>query len=159
MGDHIKVDDLIKENVIDRVEKEETIVTEDLKLKTMTKEEFADYILGTYAVSVNREIKEIRSSIETCFRIMQKFAFNREAQKNILKSVILKILNDEKLSEEETKVFELHYIQKKFLRSPTEYVLKHIIMDLIYSCYDFNRTILVASVQYIDKISNFINEN
>lgn len=125
----------------------------------MNKEGFVEYLLGVYSTSANPIIKESRVGIDNCFRMMPALAYNKDAQKDTIRTMLLKILSDEELTEGENKVLNLHYSVKKFLKPLEEYDLKYSLMDLVYSCYDFYRGDLAGSVEYIDKLSNFINKS
>lgn len=123
-------------------------------------ERFIDTVLYILKTNSSKQIKEIRGKIEICFRAMPKYAYNASAQQEALRSLLRSIVNGEELSSEQKQILDLHFVEKRFLRPVQEYFLKYLLMDLVYSVYDFapSREVFEQYVKYIDKVANFLNE-
>jgi hypothetical protein len=119
-------------------------------------EKFVDFVLGVFSTNSNPIIKGIRTDIENCFKGLSGF-LDKDKQKQTLRDMMINIIKGIPLNDEEVRVMNSKYVIKKFLHPKEEIFFKYILLDLIYECYDFYRDDLVDCTEYIDEISNYIN--
>lgn len=113
---------------------------------------FVEYVLGQYELGPNYAIKASRGCIEACFAEGAVY-LERDAQKNFISSLMLKIIEGQELSEADNEVLALRHVEKRFLKHALSYTLGDCLVDLLYLLYEFFPSHLEMEIEYIDKIS------